>query len=274
MDKHYPLNNDKPDQNTIDQLQVENADLHANIDHAVHICYKLIKAFHPLIGLQTKSIVDICKLTADSKFFRNEEYYLLETSAWLQNIGLISISREILTRYIDSPKELSADELKMIKNHPVFAEKMLASFTGKLKRVGSIVKASRERWNGTGFPLGIAGELIPIPARFLAIAIYYTESHHNKEETIEEITQLSGEAFHPESVRLFMKVMEQSKLPPKVKELLLGELKPGMMLAHPIYTPTGVLLFPQDKSIEADSLNKLLKYDSLDPIKDRILVYR
>ena len=45
-----------------ERLEAKNAELSDNLNHAVHLCYNLIKGFYPILGLRTRAVVDLCKL--------------------------------------------------------------------------------------------------------------------------------------------------------------------------------------------------------------------
>lgn len=260
--------------NERDELYDKNAKLAENLNHSVHLCYNIVKGFYPILGLRTRSVVDLCKLTEESGFFTPKEFLCLKVSAYLHNIGLTRISRELLTKLIKHPEKMTADDLELIHKHPEYAEELVKDFIGDLQDLGQTVRAAHERWDGSGYPDKLPMERIPKMARYLAIAVYYVESPTSVEETVEEMIKLSGEAFHPETLRLFLKVTETNKLPDKVEELLFAELKEGMILAHPVHTPNGLLLFPEDHSIDKNTLTKLTRFNSVEPIHDRILVYK
>lgn len=245
----------------------------ANFDKAIQLCYNLIKTFHPLLGLQSRAINKICRQIQDSGYLSKEEFHILLISSWLQNIGLVSISRELLNKAMHRPHDLEEHEIARLNMHPIIGEQLI-SFSGYLSGVGKTIRSTHERWDGKGKPDGIGGGLIPHPARYLAIAVYYIESHLNTQDTINEIIGLSGKAFEPEAVRLFLKTSDEVELPQKVVELLFSELKPGYTLAHPVTTPTGLLLFPADRVLDSESFQKIVDYNNAEPIQDRILVYR
>lgn len=245
----------------------------ANFERAIQLSYNLIKAFHPILGLQSRSINKICRLIRDSGYLNEEEYHVLMISSWIQNVGLVSISRELLNKAMHRPHDMEEHERMRLSMHPIIGEQ-LANFTGYLSLVGKTIRSTQEHWDGSGHPDGLAGSFIPRPARFLAIAVFYIESYLSAHEAIEEIINLSGTVFEPEAVRLFLKTSEEVELPHKVKELLFSELKPGLRLAHPITTPNGLLLFPADKELDSESFQKVVDYNNAEPIRHRILVYR
>lgn len=257
-----------------DFLSDKNAELVANLNNAIYLSYNIIKNFFPILGLRAQAVVELCRLVEGQNYFTAAEYHCLEVSAYLYNLGLIRVSRELLSRYVKHPDELSGEEEELIRKAPEYGEELAEHFLGDLKEVGRTIRAVHERWDGSGYPDGLPREMIPKLARYLAIAVYYVESPNGGAETMEEMINLSGIYFHPESLRLFLKVTAQAPLPEKVEEILFSELRPGMVLAHPIHTPTGLLLFPEDHEINEQTLEKISDFNEAEPIHDRILVYR
>lgn len=264
----------KSDTDRLKQIEIQCADMDENIRHFIHLCFNLIKKFHPLLGIQTQDILRLAEGTKDLGFYSDQDYKTLTTSAALINIGSISLSRNILSNYKENPDLLSQDDWSEIHKGPIYAHSLVSDFVGALKDLGQTLRAVRENWDGSGYPNGLARENIPLPARFLRIASHYVESHLPQEETVAFINDNSGSLFHPESVRLFNKITQSQSLPLKVKEILFSELSPGLKLAHPIHTPSGLLLCPEDTVINESSLAKISKFNHMDPITDRIIVYR
>lgn len=254
------------------QLDKANDALNRNFDRSIELCYRLISSFYPILGKQTKAIVDICQQMCQSGVLNDEEQHVLMTSAWLQNIGLLGISRKVLSRALNAPQELSASEQQVIQHHPIYGQ-TLANFIDELEAVGATIRSHHEYWDGSGYPDGLARLMIPKPARYLAVAAHYVESGLPKEEAIEEILSQSGKAFDPEAVRLFLKVTRLTQLPKKIKEVLFSELSPGMVLAKGIYSPAGLLLIPEGQRLNDITLKKINEHNQAEPIDHQLLVY-
>jgi len=255
-----------------EELDVARQAMEENFDHSLQLCFQLISSFHPMLGKETKAIVDLCRSMAENSELNKDEQHVLVVSAWLQNIGLIGVSRELLTRSRDPNQDLTDEEKALIRNHPVYGQ-TLASFVDRLRTVGETIRASHERWDGRGFPDGLAAEMIPRPARYLALAVFYVECGLSREEAIEEIVHQSGKGFEPEVVRVFLKVTRLVKLPKKVKEILFSELQPGMVLAKGIYSPSGLLLIPEGHILNDLTMKKIREHNQADRIPSRLLVY-
>jgi len=246
--------------------------LRRNFEHSLELCYRLIETFHPVLGRQTKAVTTICHQMADIGPFSAEEKHVLAASAWLNNIGMIGLPRGLVTRSLNDPEGLSSSEQELLRHHPIYGQ-TLASFVDELRDVGETIRAHHERFDGRGYPDGISGDDIPLPARYLAVAVAFVESSHPRDQALDSILQESGRAFDPEAVRLFLKVSHSMNLPRKVREITLHELSAGQVLASGIYSPSGLLLIPEDRALDDALIRKIREHNAVTPITQRLLVY-
>lgn len=136
----------------------------------------------------------------------------IETTGLLHDIGKIAIPDKILLK----PGKLTDEEFAVIKKHPEMGKKLVDSIE-KLNIVSSWLKSHHERYDGKGYPDGLAGEAIPISSRIIAIADTYdamtsTRSYRkalSHEEAIEEIKRCSGSQFDPNLTELFISISDE-----------------------------------------------------------------
>lgn len=254
-------------------LEKTNQSLEENFNHSLEICFRLIEAFHPILGEQTKSVVSICKEIAKSDLLTEKEREVLVVSSWLYNLGRIGLPRELLTKSLNDPQSLDEQEKTLLHHYPVYGQ-TLAGFVGTLEEVGQSIRSHRERFDGRGYPDGYSREMIPVPARHLAVAVGFVECALPKDQALEHIIRESGKSYHPEAVRLFMKSSNLISLPKKVRELTLAELEPGMVLAKGIYSPSGLLLIPEERRLTHGIIKKIKEHDFANPITQRLMVFR
>ena len=95
---------------------------------------------------------------------RADQLRNLEFGALLHDVGKVAIPKEI----INKPGKLDADEWQIIKTHTIEGQRMLDRVGGFMSEVGRIVRSHHERWDGGGYPDGLAGEAIPLEARIIA----------------------------------------------------------------------------------------------------------
>jgi len=254
-------------------LEKTNQSLEENFNHSLEICFRLIEAFHPILGEQTKSVVSICKEIAKSDLLTEKEREVLVVSSWLYNLGRIGLPRELLTKSLNDPQSLDEQEKTLLHHYPVYGQ-TLAGFVGTLEEVGHSIRSHRERFDGQGYPDGYSREMIPVPARHLAVAVGFVECALPKDQALEHIIRESGKSYHPEAVRLFMKSSNLISLPKKVRELTLAELEPGMVLAKGIYSPSGLLLIPEERRLTPGIIKKIKEHDFANPLTQRLMVFR
>jgi response regulator RpfG family c-di-GMP phosphodiesterase len=246
--------------------------LRQNFDHSIELSYRLIETFHPVLGRQTKAVSTICKQMAEVGPFSEKEKHVLTTSAWLNNIGMIGLPRGLVTKSLNSPEALSDSERDLLRHHPIYGQ-TLASFIDELRDVGETIRAHHERYDGRGYPDNLGAEVIPLPARHLAVAVAFVESNLPRDRALDTILRESGRAFDPEAVRLFLKVSNTMNLPRKVREITLAELNAGLTLATGIYSPSGLLLIPEDRELNDFTIRKIREHNAVTPITQRLLVY-
>jgi len=88
----------------------------------------------------------------------------LEFAALLHDVGKVAIPKRI----INKPGALDEDEWAVVRRHTIEGQRMLDRVGGFMRDVGVIVRAHHERWDGRGYPDGLAGEAIPLEARIIA----------------------------------------------------------------------------------------------------------
>jgi HD-GYP domain-containing protein (c-di-GMP phosphodiesterase class II) len=131
----------------------------------------------------------------------------------LHDVGKISIPKEILHK----PAALTEREFEIIKHHTIEGQFMLDRVGGLLGRVGEVVRSCHERWDGRGYPDGLAGEEIPIAARIVFACDAYNAMTTDRpyraamprETAIAELVANTGTQFDPKVVNALTKVVAQ-----------------------------------------------------------------
>jgi putative nucleotidyltransferase with HDIG domain len=105
---------------------------------------------------------------ADSAGFNSRSLFWFRIGALLHDIGKIIVPTDVLNK----PGKLTADEWAIMKRHPQAGLELVAEidFPGDIT---SIIRNHHERWDGAGYPDGLAGEQIPLAARILCVADVY-----------------------------------------------------------------------------------------------------
>jgi diguanylate cyclase (GGDEF)-like protein len=132
-------------------------------------------------------------------------------AAELHDIGKLAIPEEILNK----PGRLDPDEWEFMKQHAAIGERILCA-APPLVPVARVVRSVHERWDGSGYPDGLAGEMVPLGARIVSAceafnAMISDRCHHprrTREQAAEELRRCSGSQFDPEVVRVLCSVLE------------------------------------------------------------------
>ncbi len=254
---------------TLDQLNLE---LGRRYDHSLELCSRILATYDPYLAGQTRAVVAIAEQMTASEHFTAEEGQVLKTSAWLCDLGLIGVSRELLRTFRSNPNRLTEREIDSIHSHPIYSQTLTAHMDGR-GSVGETVRAHHERFDGHGYPDGVSGLAIPWTARCLAVAVWFVECSLPTEQAIDAVTSQSGKALDPEAVRLFLKTTQIRPLPRNVREIMIEELAPGMVLANGLYSPHGMLLVGEGQALSGATISKILNHNLIAPISQRLLVY-
>jgi response regulator RpfG family c-di-GMP phosphodiesterase len=254
------------------QLGQMNAALEQNLLRSMELCVHTMQTFYPSLGNQTRRVSEICKSIAQILELPPEDRRVLESSALLHDIGLVGVQRQIIRKWHEDHEPLSPAEKALIEQHPILGQE-LAAFSSGLDKVGEVIRAHHECFDGSGYPDQLAAENIPWLARVLAVVVAYASSPLNSSNALEKIKLGAGSKFDPEAVRVFLRALTVAPISRKEREVTLGDLRPGMILARGIYTANGLLLVPEGQQLNATYIEKLLNHNRVQPIAQSLLVY-
>jgi HD-GYP domain-containing protein (c-di-GMP phosphodiesterase class II) len=161
-------------------------------------------------GVVALSVEVARELSLDTWQQRRTEY-----AARLHDVGKIAVPKEI----INKPGPLDMAEWDLMRQHTVEGERMLARVGGALREVGAIVRATHERWDGRGYPDGLAGAEIPIEARIVACCDAYdamtTDRSYRAALPVDvarlEIERGAGSQFDPDVAVALLRVVPEAQ---------------------------------------------------------------
>jgi CHASE2 domain-containing sensor protein len=151
----------------------------------------------------------LCERLALAAGMGAEDAELLRHASALHDIGKIGIPDRVLLK----PGKLDAEEWEIMKTHAELGANMLADSRTDLLQLAEVVaRTHHERWDGTGYPAGLAGEDIPLVGRICTIADVYdalTSARPYKQawpvaDALAEIRSQSGRQFDPRMVEAFL----------------------------------------------------------------------
>ena len=136
---------------------------------------------------------------------------LVQLAAPLHDIGKIAIPDSILLK----PGRLTEQEFEVVKMHAAVGARVLAGgATDLLEAAEAIARHHHERWDGGGYPAGLAGDAIPVAARLVHLADVFDVLVHERpykeswtvEAAAEEIARGAGTDFDPEAAMVFARL--------------------------------------------------------------------
>ena len=122
-----------------------------NLRQSVELCVQTMQTFYPTLGNQARRVFELCKAMAIGLELPPEQRQTLEISAWIHDIGLVGVPRQLIKRWEQSPDSLSEAERALVQHHPILGEE-LARFAHHLQEVGPTIRAHHEQFDGSGYP--------------------------------------------------------------------------------------------------------------------------
>ncbi len=159
-------------------------------------------------GMHVIRMSHYSRLIAEAMSANDEWVELIFNSAPMHDIGKIGIPDAILLK----TEKLDDEEWNIMKKHPEFGEKIIGDHPSDLLQMAKeIALGHHEKWDGSGYPSGLAGEQIQLSARIVALADVFdaltTVRPYKPAWTVEEAVQYidhhSGTHFDPDLVPLF-----------------------------------------------------------------------
>lgn len=165
-------------------------------------------------GEHSRGVVELSLAVANVLGLTSEQRLRVEFGARLHDVGKVAVPNEI----INKPGALDAREWQIIKMHTVEGQRILNRAGGLMREIGVVVRSSHERWDGTGYPDGLAKTMIPIESRVVSAcdafnAMITDRSYRramSREAAIEEMMRHSGSQFDPTVVQALVDVVSTS----------------------------------------------------------------
>lgn len=172
----------------------------------------LVEADDAYTGSHSRDVVELAAGVAEHIGLGNRARRNLELAALLHDVGKIRVPSSIILK----PGRLNEEEFALIKRHTIFGQELLDRVGGPLAEVGVIVRSSHERFDGAGYPDGLAGEAISLEARIVCCCDAFSAMTTNRPysaarpllEAVAELHACSGSQFDPAVVEALCAVIE------------------------------------------------------------------
>ena len=146
----------------------------------------------------------------------------VELGAVLHDIGKVRVPEAILNK----PTALTDEEWAVMRTHPEVGERILQPIKS-LEAILPVVRHHHERWDGRGYPDGLAGRAIPLGARIVAVCDAYRAMTEDRpyrnalpaDEARAELQRCAGTQFDPECVELLLRALDKRDAGAKIVAL-------------------------------------------------------
>lgn len=168
-------------------------------------------------GEHTWRVAHTCALIAQELELARHKVELLMRAARLHDVGKIVIPDGILLR----PGRLTEAEFEVVKQHTTAGAQLLSGGRSPLMKMAEMIALTHhERWDGAGYPAGLAADAIPLESRILAVADTFDALTHDRihrpavapERAVAIIRDNAGKQFDPKVVDAFLVVFTRGDL--------------------------------------------------------------
>ncbi len=179
-------------------------------------------------GAHSYRVGRLASLLAKESGCDEEMIFMIDIAARLHDIGKVGIPDGILLK----PAKLNAAERDVMKTHTIIGAEVLAnSNIAHMQTAEEIARFHHEWWDGSGYPLGLSGEKIPLAARITALADVFDALSHKRpykeawtlDSTLTEIMALRGRQFDPDLTDVFLGLVAKLRREHADLDAFLGE---------------------------------------------------
>ncbi len=155
------------------------------------------------------AVAECSLLIADELVVGPDVRRTVAAGALLHDVGKLRVDDRILAK----PGPLTEEERREVEKHPAEGERLIERAVEP--EVAEVVRTHHERWDGNGYPAGLAGEQIPIAARIVAVADAYLAMREDRpyrqrvkrDAAIRELTRCAGSQFDPACVQALLRAV-------------------------------------------------------------------
>jgi HD-GYP domain-containing protein (c-di-GMP phosphodiesterase class II) len=167
-------------------------------------------------GAHSRAVVELTLAVAAELDLSERECRDAEFAALLHDVGKLRVPNEI----INKAGPLTPEEWKIVEQHTIEGERLLHRVGGLLGQVGRIVRSCHERYDGTGYPDGLAGDDIPLVARVVCCCDAYNAMTSDRSyrkalpraQAVAELRAASGAQFDPRVAEALVAVVERGSV--------------------------------------------------------------
>jgi response regulator RpfG family c-di-GMP phosphodiesterase len=252
-------------------LQLANERLKSNFLTSIKMFTALIELRDNRLAGHSRRVADTARRLAQALNLDNRQVQEVFVAGLLHTIGMVGFDDALLQTPVSA---MTPRQLEVFRKHPARAEQLLMPLA-ELKGPVEIISAQLERFDGSGYPQGVAGKHIALGARILAVASDFDSlqvgllepRQLGRQEALDLIRQRGGPRYDPAVVTAFLDIyhdLSKDELPTTAattRTLPSRELAVGMVLARDMTSSTGLLLLTAGHVLDDAVLRKITSFE-------------
>lgn len=185
------------------------------IEQTMQTFVNFIEAKDPSTMGHSLRVAKYSKMLAEKLGFSEDECNHIHGIALMHDCGKIYIPDEILSK----PGKLTDEEYEIMKKHTVYGSEILRDFTA-IEGMGTGALCHHERYDGKGYPNGVAGEEIPLIARIICVSDAFDAMNSRRcyrsslsaEVILSELKNNKGKQFDPDVIECLLSLIESGEI--------------------------------------------------------------
>lgn len=265
-----------------DELKTYNQSLRKSFKNTIFAFSNLLALRDKGTRNHSKHVAEISMKMAKAMALGSIEIETITVASLLHDIGKIGMPDVLL---LQEEADMTDDEKSEYRQHPVRGQAALDQVED-LRSAGVLIRHHHEWYNGKGFPDGLYGEKIPLGARIISIADYYTKavSSAGTEKAMETalitVNKEMGIRFDTQIYPVFTAVVREIHAKRRAgssekmveREFSVDDLKIGMMTSRDVKSGTGLMIVSKGVKLNDHNIQALKRYYELDPSKTGIFI--
>ncbi len=238
---------------------------------ATEVFSSLLQQRLPVNRQSNRDVIAVVDAYAQAHELPRKEREDLAMAAALYNIGKLTWTDELI---VLSPDRMQREQRQRYRDYPEQGQHLLMALE-PAQDAALIIRHHQERWDGNGFPDGIAGSDIPFGARLLKLAVDFVELQMGMvlqrklrpDAVLQALPGYAGRLYDPELIEPFSAVARAhaeaaEALEPGVVRVGCHQLVPGMTMARKLYSASGMLLLSEGKTLSQHLVERLQAFEA------------